>query len=157
MKSSPAPASVFINNPLKYMVYSLAWIRVIGNWVSFHSARKSAMACDLMVFLGANERVSPMSSTAHLATLPEASLLWMISPTGKDDTTIMDETQSSDGTSVEPRPLRTTASGFAGSVCLGQYLTDEVHMPLNLQGMSFFLSLDYDRGADHLGGRGYVE
>jgi hypothetical protein len=29
-----------------------------------------------------------MSSTTHLATMLEASLLWTISPRGKDDTTV---------------------------------------------------------------------
>jgi hypothetical protein len=75
MKSSPTPAPVFINDLPKYIVQSQAWIRVTGNWVSVHSVRKLAMAWDLVAFLGANERVSPMSSTDHLATLPEASLL----------------------------------------------------------------------------------
>jgi hypothetical protein len=37
---------------------------------------------------------------------------------------------------------------------LGKYLTDEVHMPLNPQDMSFLLSLYYDHDADHLGGCG---
>jgi hypothetical protein len=41
-----------------------------------------------MAFRGANEIVSPMSSTAHFAILPEASRHWMISPRGKDDTTV---------------------------------------------------------------------
>jgi hypothetical protein len=43
---------------------------------------------DLMAFRGANEIVSPMISTAHFAILPEASWHWMISPRGKDDTTV---------------------------------------------------------------------
>jgi hypothetical protein len=42
-------------------------------------------------------------------------------------------------------------------LCFSQYLTDEVDMPLNMQGMSFLFSLDYDCGADHLGGCGDVE
>jgi hypothetical protein len=88
MKSYPVPDPVFNNDPSKYMVHSLAWIGVVGNWVTVHSARKSARAWDLMAFLGANERVSPMSLTAHLATLSEASLLCTISPRGKDDTTV---------------------------------------------------------------------
>jgi hypothetical protein len=41
-----------------------------------------------MAFRGANEIVSPMSSTAHFAILPEASQHWMISPRGKDDTIV---------------------------------------------------------------------
>jgi hypothetical protein len=40
---------------------------------------------------------------------------------------------------------------------LGQYLTDEVDRPLDEQCMPFFSSLDYDRGADHLSGCGYVD
>jgi quinol-cytochrome oxidoreductase complex cytochrome b subunit len=43
---------------------------------------------DLMAFQGANGIVSPMISTAHFAILPEASRHWMISPRGKDDTTV---------------------------------------------------------------------
>jgi hypothetical protein len=88
MESSPAPAPVLINDPLKYIVHNSAWIKVIGNWVLVHSARKPARIWGLMAFLGANERVSPMSSITNLATLLEASLLWMISPKGKDDTTV---------------------------------------------------------------------
>jgi hypothetical protein len=88
MKSKPAPAPVFISDPSKYMVQSTAWIGDVGNWVSTHSARKSAKTWDFMAFRGANEIVSPMSSTAHFATLPEASRHWMISPRGKDDTTV---------------------------------------------------------------------
>jgi ABC-type taurine transport system substrate-binding protein len=42
----------------------------------------------LMAFRGANEIVSPMISTAHFAILPEAYRHWMISPRGKDDTTV---------------------------------------------------------------------
>jgi hypothetical protein len=42
----------------------------------------------LMAFRGANEIVSPIISTTHFAILPEASLDWMISPRGKDDTTV---------------------------------------------------------------------
>src|SRR6187455_798941 len=38
--------------------------------------------------LRVNEIVSPMISTAHLAILPEASRHWIISPKGKDDTTV---------------------------------------------------------------------
>jgi ABC-type taurine transport system substrate-binding protein len=49
---------------------------------------KSAKTWDLMAFRGANEIVSPMISTAHFAILPEASQHWMISPRGKDDTTV---------------------------------------------------------------------
>jgi hypothetical protein len=88
MKSKPAPAPVFISDPSKYMVQSSGWIGAVGNWVSVHSARKSAKTWDFMAFRGANESVSPMSSTAHFAILPEASRLWMISPWGKDDTTV---------------------------------------------------------------------
>jgi hypothetical protein len=36
MKSRPAPAPVFINDPSKYMVQSSGWIRAVGNWVSTH-------------------------------------------------------------------------------------------------------------------------
>jgi hypothetical protein len=41
-----------------------------------------------MAFRGANEIVSLMSSTAHFAILPVASRHWMISPRGKNDTTV---------------------------------------------------------------------
>jgi hypothetical protein len=88
MKSKPAPAPVFISDPSKYMVQSLGCIGALGNWVSTHSARKSAKTWDFMAFRGENESVSPMSSTAHFAILPEASRHWMISPRGKDDTTV---------------------------------------------------------------------
>jgi hypothetical protein len=88
MKSKPVPAPVFISNPSKYMVQSSAWIGAVGNWVPTHSATKSAKTWDFMAFRGANEIVSPMSSTAHFAILPEASRHWMISPRGKDDTTV---------------------------------------------------------------------
>jgi hypothetical protein len=40
---------------------------------------------------------------------------------------------------------------------LRQYLTDEVHWPLNLQSMPLILSFYYDRGTEYLGGCGYVE
>jgi hypothetical protein len=88
MKSKPAPTPVFISDPSKYMVQSSAWIGAVGNWVLTHSARKSAKTWDFMAFQGANEIVSPMSSTAHFAILPEAPRHWMISPRGKDDTTV---------------------------------------------------------------------
>ena len=88
MKSKPAPAPVFISDPSKYMVQSSGCIGAVGNWVSVHSARKSAKTWDFMAFRGANESVSPMSSTAHFAILPEASQDWMISPRGKDDTIV---------------------------------------------------------------------
>jgi hypothetical protein len=88
MKSRPAPAPVFISDPSKYMVQSLGWIGAIGNLVSTHSAKKSAKTWDFMAFRGANEIVLPMSSTAHFAILPEASRHWMISPRGKNDTTV---------------------------------------------------------------------
>jgi ABC-type taurine transport system substrate-binding protein len=88
MKSRPAPAPVFISDPSKYMVQSSGWIGAVGSWVSTHSAMKSAKTWDLMAFRGANEIVSPMISTAHFAILPEASRHWMISPRGKDDTTV---------------------------------------------------------------------
>jgi hypothetical protein len=41
MKSRPVLAPVFINDPSKYMVHSSACNRVVGSWVSIHSARKS--------------------------------------------------------------------------------------------------------------------
>jgi hypothetical protein len=88
MKSRPAPAPVFISDPSKYMVQSSGWIAAVDNWVSTHFARKSANTWDFMAFQGTNESVSPMSSTAHFAILPEASRHWMISPRGKDDTTV---------------------------------------------------------------------
>ena len=53
MKSRPAPAPVFISDTSKYMVQSSAWIRAVGNWVSTHSARKSAKTWDFMAFRGA--------------------------------------------------------------------------------------------------------
>jgi hypothetical protein len=36
MKSSPTSALVFINEPSKYIVHSLAWIVIVGNWVLVH-------------------------------------------------------------------------------------------------------------------------
>jgi hypothetical protein len=36
MKSKPAPALVFINDPSKYIVHSSAWIGAFGGWVSLH-------------------------------------------------------------------------------------------------------------------------
>jgi hypothetical protein len=47
MKSKPAPAPIFISDPSKYMVQSSAWIGAVDNWVSTHSARKSAKTWDL--------------------------------------------------------------------------------------------------------------
>jgi hypothetical protein len=88
MKSRPAPAPVFISDLSKYMVQSSGWIGAVGNWVSTYSARKSAKTWDFMAFRRANEIVSPMSSIAHFAILPEASRHLMISPRGKDDTTV---------------------------------------------------------------------
>jgi hypothetical protein len=44
MKSNPVPTLVFINDLSKYMVHSSAWIGVISNWVSVHSAKKFARA-----------------------------------------------------------------------------------------------------------------
>jgi hypothetical protein len=89
MKSRPAPAPIFINDPSKYMVQSSGWIGAVGSWASTHSATKSAKTWDFMAFRGANEIVLPISSTAHFAILPEASRHWMISPRGKDDTTFI--------------------------------------------------------------------
>jgi hypothetical protein len=83
MKSMPAPAPGFISDPSKYMVQSSGWIGAVGNWVSTHSTRKSAKTWDFMAFRGENEIVSPISSTAHFAILPEASRHWMISPQGE--------------------------------------------------------------------------
>jgi hypothetical protein len=83
-----APAPVFINDPSKNMVESSGWIGAAGSWVSTHSATKSAKTWDLIAFRGANEIVSPMISTGHIAILPKASRQWMISPRGKDDTTV---------------------------------------------------------------------
>jgi hypothetical protein len=40
---------------------------------------------------------------------------------------------------------------------LGKHFADEVDWPLDEQCMPFFSSLDYDRGADHLSGCGYVD
>ena len=51
--------------------------------MSVHSATKSTKTWDLIAFRGAKDRASPMSSTAHLAILLEASRLWIISPRGK--------------------------------------------------------------------------
>ena len=53
MKSRPAPAPVFISDPSKNMVQSSGWIGAVGNWVSTHSATKSANTWDLMAFRGA--------------------------------------------------------------------------------------------------------
>jgi hypothetical protein len=78
----------FISDPSKNMVQSSCWIGATGSWVSTHSATKSAKTWDLMAFREANEIVSPMISTAHFAILPKASRHWMISPRGKDDTTV---------------------------------------------------------------------
>jgi hypothetical protein len=39
---------------------------------------------------------------------------------------------------------------------LGKHFADEVDWPLDEQCMPFFQSLDYDRGANHLSGCGYV-
>jgi hypothetical protein len=39
----------------------------------------------------------------------------------------------------------------------GQDFADVVHRPLDGQGVSLLRTLYYDDGADHLGGRGYVE
>jgi hypothetical protein len=50
MKSRPAPAPVFINDPSKNMVQSSGWIGAAGSWVSTHSATKSAKTWDLMAF-----------------------------------------------------------------------------------------------------------
>jgi hypothetical protein len=59
MKSSHVPAPVFINGLLKYIVHNLAWIRVVGNWVSVHSARKLARPWDFMAFLGRTREFLP--------------------------------------------------------------------------------------------------
>ena len=40
---------------------------------------------------------------------------------------------------------------------LGQYLTDEVDWPLDGQCVPLFSSLDHNRGANHLSGRGDVD
>jgi hypothetical protein len=42
----------------------------------------------LMALRDAYERVSPISSTAHLAILPEASRFRTISPRGKEETMV---------------------------------------------------------------------
>jgi hypothetical protein len=68
-----------------------------------------------MAFQGANESVSPMSSIAHFAILPEASRHWMVSPRGKDDTTVTDEARSSVATFAVLELLCTVASRFVGS------------------------------------------
>jgi hypothetical protein len=40
---------------------------------------------------------------------------------------------------------------------VGQDLADVVHRPLNQQGVAFLRALYHDHGADHLGGRSYIE
>jgi hypothetical protein len=40
---------------------------------------------------------------------------------------------------------------------LGRNLADVVYRPLDCQGVPLLRALYYDDGADHLGGRGYVE
>jgi hypothetical protein len=40
---------------------------------------------------------------------------------------------------------------------LGQYFTDEVDWPLDVQCMPLFLSLNHNRDANHLSGRGDVD
>jgi hypothetical protein len=70
MKSRPAPAHVFINDPSKYMVQSSGWIEAVGSWVSTHSATKSAKTWDFMAFRGANEIVLPMSGLPTLLSCP---------------------------------------------------------------------------------------
>jgi hypothetical protein len=49
---------------------------------------KSAKIWDLMALCGAQVSVSPTNSTDHLAILPAASGLRMISPNGKEETTV---------------------------------------------------------------------
>jgi hypothetical protein len=46
---------------------------------------------------------------------------------------------------------------WVASFGLGKHFTDEVDQSLDGQCMPFFSSLDYDRGADHLSSRGYVD
>jgi hypothetical protein len=73
MKSRPAPCSCFHQRPIEKHgpEFRLDWS--CRELVSTHSATKSAKTWDLMAFRGVNEIVSPMISTAHFATLPEAS------------------------------------------------------------------------------------
>jgi hypothetical protein len=61
------------------------------SFVSFHERGFGVPTSRFMrsiLHQGANEIVSPMISTTHFAILPEASRHWMISPRGKDDTTV---------------------------------------------------------------------
>jgi hypothetical protein len=46
---------------------------------------------------------------------------------------------------------------WVANLCFKQYLANEVHQPLNRQGMSLLLHFNYDRSADHLGGCGDIE
>jgi hypothetical protein len=85
--------------------------------VSTHSATKSAKTCDLMAFRGANEIVSPMISTAHLAILPEASRHWMISLGGRMTPQSPDETRSSVATFAASELL------LKGKCALGPFLS----------------------------------
>jgi hypothetical protein len=87
-KSRPAPTPVFITEPSKYRVQHSAWICGGSNCVSVHSATKSAKIWDLMALRGAYESVSPINSTDHLAILPATSGFRMISPNGKEETTV---------------------------------------------------------------------
>ena len=68
-----------------------------------------------------------------------------------------DETRSNVATSAASGSPRIAASNlWVADLGLRQYLADEVDWPLDGQCMLFFLSLGYDRSADHLSGCGYI-
>jgi hypothetical protein len=114
-----------------------------------------------MAFRGANDSVSPMSSTTHFAILPEASRHWMISTRGKDEGRHHSHRMRLEVVSqlspCQNHCVEQLLDLWVADLGLGKHFADEVDWPLDEQCMPFFSSLDYDRGADHLSVCGYVD
>ena len=89
MKRMPALAPSRLRAPSKYMTQCSCRSLGGGSWNSIYSSMKMARACDLMVERGANSMDRAPSSTDHLTTHPLASLLWSMSPSGKEETTLI--------------------------------------------------------------------
>jgi hypothetical protein len=75
----------------------------------------------------------------------------MISPSGKEETTVAELAPREDYRIQQLLDLRVTRLGVR------QDLADVVDRPLYRQGVPFLRALHHNHGADHLGGCGHVE
>jgi hypothetical protein len=82
MKRIPAPAPYSFSEPSKYIRHTSVASGLSATWCLVHSDTKSTSAWVFTVVRDRNSMSWAPSSQAHLAFLPMASLLWIISPIG---------------------------------------------------------------------------